>query len=154
MKRNADIGLFTVLSWFIRENGCRRRIVKRRIVFAMKHFPKVSFPFSMPSHSPFDTWRLGTMWVEMWLSASTTIMWRSWDWMLGWPAPDRRLESENKRMVEEKVAAAMEVNLAWMKLASSMWSGRWNPWISGKRMLLPLHRKTTANARRLTRRKR
>jgi hypothetical protein len=64
------------------------------------------------------------------------------------------LAAEGKRMIDEKIKAAMEVNAVWMRMAFGMWSGSLDPWRSGQKILAPLHRKATANARRLTRRKR
>ncbi len=55
-------------------------------------------------------------------------------------------------MIVEKIAAAMEVTAAWQLAAFGAWSGTFNPWRSGRKVLTPLHRKATANARRLMRR--
>ena len=54
-------------------------------------------------------------------------------------------------MIVEKIAAVMEVTAAWQRTAFGAWSGAFNPWRSGLKVLAPLHRKATANARRLTR---
>jgi hypothetical protein len=47
----------------------------------------------------------------------------------------------------------MEVTAALQRAAFGVWSGTFNPWRSGRKILIPLHRKATANARRLARRK-
>ncbi|MGA9263149.1 MAG: hypothetical protein WBV95_14335 [Desulfobacterales bacterium] len=109
--------------------------------------------FSAAKNPVADAWRLGMMAVELGTAAATTIMLRNWNWAVKWPNPDRRLNAEGNRMIVEKITAAMEVTAAWQLAAFGAWSGAFNPWRSGRKVLTPLHRKATANARRLTRRK-
>jgi hypothetical protein len=119
----------------------------------------VKFPFdfassfSTPTASVLDAWRFGQMVTELWTGAVTTIVRRNLNWAVNWNHPKRRVTAEERRMVAEKIAAAMEVYTAWLRLAFSMFSGEFNPWRSGRKLLAPLHRKATANARRLARRK-
>jgi len=100
-----------------------------------------------------DAWRLSMMAVELGTAATTTILLRNWNWAVKWPNPDRRLNAEGNRMIVEKIAAAIEITAEWQRAAFSAWSGAFNPWRSGRKVLAPLHRKATANARRLTRRR-
>jgi hypothetical protein len=101
-----------------------------------------------------DAWRFGMMGAELWASATTTIMLRSSSLFFYWHNPNRRSTAEMKRMVDEKIAAVMEVNAAWLRLAFGIWSGGVNPWRSSRKLLAPVHHKAKANARRLARRKR
>ena len=108
---------------------------------------------SNQKNSAWDAFWLALMTIELGTTAATTIMMRNWHWMLKWPNIDRRLNDEGNRMVTEKIAAAMEVVSAWQRVTLGAWPGVFNPWRSGQILLTPLHRKTTANARRLMRRK-
>lgn len=100
-----------------------------------------------------DALRLGLMALELGTAAATTIMLRNWHWVVTWPNSDRNSTAEGNRMVVEKLAAAVEVSAAWQRMFLGSWSGVLNPWRSGQKILAPLHRKATANARRLARRK-
>ena len=119
----------------------------------MRNISDIAANISAAKNPLADVWRLGLMAVELGTAAVTTIMLRNWNWAVKWPYPDRRLKTEGNRMVVEKVAAAMEVTTEWQRAAFSAWSGAFNPWRSGRKVLSPLHRKATANARRLMRRK-
>ncbi len=101
-----------------------------------------------------DAVRLGLMAFELGTAAATTIMLRNWLWMAKWPNGDQGSSVEGRRMVFEKLAAAIEVGAAWQQLALASWSGVFNPWRSGQKILAPLHRKARSNARRLAHRKR
>jgi hypothetical protein len=100
-----------------------------------------------------DVWRLGLMAVELGTAAVTTIVLRNWYLAVKWPHPDRRFNAEGNRMVAEKIAAAFEVTAAWQRAVLGAWSGEFNPWRTGRKVLTPLHSKATANARRLMRRR-
>ncbi len=119
----------------------------------MRNISDIAANISAVKNPVVDVWRLGLMAVELGTAAATTIMLRHWNWTVKWPYPDRRLRAEGNRMIAEKVEAAMEVTAAWQRAAFGAWSGAFNPWRSGRKVLSPLHRKATANARRLTRRK-
>jgi hypothetical protein len=119
----------------------------------MRNFSNIAANVSAAQNLAVDAWRLGMMAVELGAAAATTITLRNWNWAVKWPNPDRRLNAEGNRMIVEKVAAGMEVAEAWQRAALRAWSGAFNPWRSGRKVLTPLHRKATANARRLTRRK-
>ena len=119
----------------------------------MRNFSDIASNISAAKYPVIDVWRLCMMAVELGTAAVTTIMLRNWYWAIKGSNPDRRLKAEGNRMIAEKVAAAMEVTAAWQRAAFGAWSGAFNPWRSGRKVLTPLHRKATANARRLTRRK-
>ncbi len=119
----------------------------------MKNVPTIAAYVSSGKNSTIDAWRLGMMAVELWAAAVTTIMLRNRDWAANWPNTDQHSSAEGKRMIDEKISAAAEVNSAWLRAAFGIWSGPFDPWRSGRKILAPLHRKATANARRLTRRK-
>jgi hypothetical protein len=109
--------------------------------------------FSKPTASVMDAWGFGKMVTELWAGAVTTIVLRNLNWSVNWHHPKRRVTAEDRRMVIEKIAAAMEIHAAWLRLALGFLSGEFNPWRSGRKLLAPLHRKATANARRLARRR-
>jgi hypothetical protein len=119
----------------------------------MRNFLDIAGNISAAKNPSIDAWRLGMMAMELGTAAVTTIMLRNWNWVVKWPIPDRRLNAEGNRMVAEKMAAAMEVTAAWQLAVFGALSGTFNPWHSGRKVLTPLHRKATANARRLMRRK-
>ena len=119
----------------------------------MRNFSDIAGNISAAKNPTIDAWRLGMMAVELGTAAVTTIMLRNWNWAVKWPNPDRRLNAEGNRMIVEKIAAAMEVTAAWQLAAFGALSGTFNPWRSSRKVLTPLHRKATANARRLTRRR-
>ena len=119
----------------------------------MRNFSDMTGNISAAKNSAVDAWRLSMMAVELGTAAVTTIMLRNWSWAVNWPNPDRRLKAEGERMITEKITAAMEVTAALQRAAFGVWFGPFNPWRSGRKILIPLHRKATANARRLTRRK-
>lgn len=119
----------------------------------MRNVPDIAVSISAAKNPVADIWRLGLMAVELGMAAVTTIMLRNWNWAVKWPYPDRHLKTEGNRMVVEKVAAAMEVTAEWQRVAFSAWSSAFNPWRSGRKVMSPLHRKATANARRLVRRR-
>lgn len=98
-----------------------------------------------------DVWSLSLMVVELGTAAVTTILLRNWYLGLKWPHPDQRFNTEGNRMVVEKIASALEVTAAWQRAVLGAWSGEFNPWRSGRKLLTPLHSKATANVRRLMR---
>jgi hypothetical protein len=119
----------------------------------MKNFSDIAINISAANNPFIDSWRLSMMAVELGAAAVTTIMLRNWYLAVKWPNPDRRLNAEGNRMIVEKIAAAMEATTEWQRTVFGAWSGSFNPWRSGQKVLNPLHRKATANARRLLRRK-
>jgi hypothetical protein len=119
----------------------------------MRNISDIAANISAAKNPVVDAWSLGMMAVELGTAATTTILLRNWNWAVKWPNPDRRLNAEGNRMIVEKIAAVMEVTAAWQRAAFGAWSGAFNPWRSGRKVLAPLHRKATANARRLTRRR-
>ncbi|MDO6788117.1 hypothetical protein Q4589_10995 [Cobetia marina] len=99
----------------------------------------------------FDVWKLGTTSVEMWSTAMSTIMSRTQLW--GTQSPlDPKMIAENQKMVSEKIAASWEMwfvmQKAWM---NAMSGGKVVPWwTTGTQFIKPLHKRTTANSRRLS----
>jgi hypothetical protein len=119
----------------------------------MRNISDIAANISAVKNPVLDVWRLSLMAVELGTAAVTTIMLRHWDLAVKWPYPNRRLHAEGNRMIVEKLEAAMEVTAAWQRAAFAAWSGAFNPWRVGRKVLTPVHRKATANARRLMRRK-
>jgi hypothetical protein len=111
-------------------------------------------PFSLQSKkSGTDAWLFGKMAFELWSTAFTTIVMRYGEFVFGWPAHSRRLNTEGKRMVNEKIHAGMEAYTACMYLALSPYFFAVNPWRAGRSFMAPFHRRARANARRLTHQK-
>lgn len=104
-------------------------------------------------NSSVDVWRFAVMSGELWSSALMTIMLRTWEEAVSWPTQSERLNTERKRMMDEKIYATMEANAAWMALAFTPWLGGFNFWIAGRKLMTPFHRRAKANASRLTCRK-
>ena len=104
-------------------------------------------------NSAVDAWRFAVMSIELLSSALITIMLRTWEQAVSRPTQSRQLNTERKRMIDEKIHAAMEANIAWMRLTISPFLGGFNFWISGRKLMTPFHRRAKANASRLTRRK-
>ena len=98
----------------------------------------------------FDVWKLGQMATEFWCSAFFTINSRMLLWEMKSPL-DPSMMQENQRMVNEKMAAGWEVGQEVQKAWLNMLSGGQTPWwTTGQRTLKPLHQRTTANAKRLS----
>lgn len=93
---------------------------------------------------------LGTVGLEILSASFSTISSRTK--LLGTQSPlDPKMMRENHRMVAEKLSAGWEVGLemhiAWMDTLL----GHQTPWWeSSRRILEPLHRRTTINAKRLS----
>lgn len=119
----------------------------------MKMFYDFGAAGSAGRNSAIDAWRYAVMFNELWASALITIMLRTWEQAVGWPRQSRQLKTERKRMIDEKIYAAMEAHAAWMRLAFSPWPGGFDFWISGRKIMTPFHRRAKANARRLSHRK-
>jgi hypothetical protein len=99
----------------------------------------------------FDVWKLGTMALETWSTAFTTINSRTKMWETKSPF-DPKMMLENHRMVSEKLAASWEIGFEMQKAWMKMLSGGQTPWwTTGRRTIKPLHRRTTANSKRLSR---
>lgn len=100
----------------------------------------------------FDAWKVGVMAFELWSTSLSTIAMRNQLWYTQAPN-SARMVKENQRMVSEKLEAGLEVGLEMQKALLGMYAGRYAPWwVTGRRTLMPLHRRTTANSRRLSRR--
>jgi hypothetical protein len=100
----------------------------------------------------FDVWKVGIMSFELWATSLSTIALRNNLWYTQVPTSARMMK-ENQRMVTEKLDASMEVALEMNKAMLGMFSGQYTPWwVTSRRALKPLHRRTTANSRRLSRR--
>ena len=105
-----------------------------------------------PPGSAWDAFSLGVMGLEMLSTAATTIQRRVllMQTLSPW---DPRYLTEWNRMVGEKALAGFEVGLAMQKASLDFWSGAFQPLASARNMLIPLHTRTTANSRRLQRRR-
>jgi len=98
-----------------------------------------------------DVWKLGQMTFDFWSSAFSTINSRTLLWKTKSPL-DPKMIQENQRMVTEKLAATWKVGLEVQKAWLNILLGGQTPWwISSRRSLKPLHKRTTANAKRLSR---
>jgi hypothetical protein len=97
-----------------------------------------------------DVWKLGQMTAEFWSSAFSTIKSRTLLW--GKKSPlDPKMIQENQQMVTEKLAASWEVGLEVQKTWLNILLGGQTPWwTTSRRSLKPLHKRTTANAKRLS----
>lgn len=94
---------------------------------------------------------LAWMNAELWSAAAVTVALRS-QLLL---APTDPLQFyEWQRMVCEKVLAGSEVWAAAQRAALDLWLGSANPWAVSQQLLAPLHGRATANARRLSSRRR
>ncbi len=97
-----------------------------------------------------DVWKLGHMTRELWSSAFSTINSRTLLWKTKSPF-DPKMIQENQRMVAEKLAAGWEVGLEVQKAWLNILLGGQTPWwTTGRRTLKPLHQRTKANAKRLS----
>jgi hypothetical protein len=115
-----------------------------------QHFPNFFAVTPASLQTFWDVFRLAQTGLELWTSAAATITLRQQLWLTT-PAWDPRLAIEWNRMVSEKMMAGMEVCLVVQRTALDLCSGvAINPWVSTQRALLPLQRRTQANARRLS----
>ncbi|WP_233266451.1 hypothetical protein [Cobetia sp. L2A1] len=99
----------------------------------------------------FDVWKLGTTSVELWSTTLSTIFSRTQLW--GTQSPlDPKMIVENQKMVSEKIAASWEMWFVMQKAwSSAMTGGKVAPWwTTGTQFIKPLHKRTTANSRRLS----
>ncbi|MCG7601554.1 hypothetical protein MHM84_17445 [Halomonas sp. McH1-25] len=101
----------------------------------------------------FDIWKVGVMSFELWTTSLATIAMRNQLWCTQAPHSANMIK-ENQRMVTEKLEASMEIGLALQKAMFNMAAGTYAPWwVTSRSALLPLHRRTMANSRRLSRRR-
>lgn len=109
------------------------------------------FPvFPMNPADMFDVWKAGVTAFELWATAISTIGQRQALWSTQAPS-DLKMIKENQRMVTEKLEACVEVGFEMQKAMLSMAAGQFSPWwITSQRTMKPLHRRTTANSRRLS----
>lgn len=100
-----------------------------------------------------DIWKLGIMAFELWSTSLSTINMRQNLWQTQQPNSAGMMK-ENQRMVSEKLEAAMETGLEMQKAMLGMAFGRQTPWwVTGRKAMVPYHRRSSANSRRLSRRK-
>ncbi|WP_444678615.1 hypothetical protein [Halomonas sp. E19] len=100
----------------------------------------------------FDVWKLGTMMFELWSTSLSTISMRHQLWHTQ-PPTSARMVRENQRMVMEKMEAGIETGFAMQKAMLAMAFGQAAPWwVTGRNAMLPYHRRSSANSRRLSRR--
>lgn len=109
------------------------------------------FPgFPMNPADMFDVWKVGITAFELWSTSLSTIAMRNNLWSTQAPT-DARMIKENQRMVTEKLEACMEVGFEMQKAMLGMATGQYSPWwVTSQRAMKPLHRRTTANSRRLS----
>ncbi|MBB3191991.1 hypothetical protein [Halomonas cerina] len=89
--------------------------------------------------------------LELWTTSLETIAMRHRLWHTLSPASPRMLQ-ENQRMVSEKLEASLEIGVELHRAILGAVNGRPTPWwVTGRRTLGPLHRRTTANSHRLSR---
>ncbi|MCE8016881.1 hypothetical protein HOP62_12460 [Halomonas sp. MCCC 1A17488] len=115
-----------------------------------------------PSYYPFvpstpaamlDVWKLGIMAFELWTTSFSTIAMRHGLWQSQSPTSARMIK-ENQRMVTEKLEAGLETGFEIQKAMLQMTFGGGTPWwITGRRTMTPFHRRSSANVRRLSRRR-
>lgn len=99
-------------------------------------------------------WRHALVWWEIALAAPVVVGLRSARMAAAGASPSRRDRRESVRMVQEKAEAGLESMLAvgtrlWQ--AQLAWPGA--AWPLATAALRPVHRRVTANARRLSRRR-
>ncbi|WP_129141220.1 hypothetical protein [Modicisalibacter coralii] len=119
----------------------------------MRQTPALPPLLPMTPTAALEAWKVGLMAYELWTTSLTTIAMRHNLWYTKSPT-SRSMMRENQRMVTEKLDASLEVAAEWQKAMLNMASGRFSPWWeTGHRTLTPLHRRTTANSRRLSSRR-
>lgn len=100
-----------------------------------------------------DVWKLGVMACELWSTSFSTIAMRHGLWQTQSPTSARMLK-ENQRMVSEKLAASMETGFEIQKVMLQTAFGQMAPWwVTSRRTMAPYHRRSSANSRRLSRRR-
>ncbi|MCE8014300.1 hypothetical protein [Billgrantia desiderata] len=117
---------------------------------------KTMTPYSLVPLNPaamMDVWKLGLMALELWSTSLSTITMRHGLWQTQSPTSARMLR-ENQRMVTEKLEAGLETGFEMQKAMLQMAFGQGNPWWhTGRRAMAPYHRRSSANSRRLARRR-
>ncbi|WP_245904636.1 hypothetical protein [Billgrantia lactosivorans] len=113
-------------------------------------------PFTPMPYSPapmLEIWRLGVMAFELWSTSMSTIAMRHGLWQTQSPTSGRMLR-ENQRMVTEKLEAGLETGFELQKAMLQMAFGQSAPWwVTSRRTMTPYHRRSSANSRRLSRRR-
>ncbi|MGQ4878264.1 hypothetical protein ACOJCM_06790 [Billgrantia sp. LNSP4103-1] len=114
-------------------------------------------PFTPPmTYSPApmaEIWRLSIMAFELWSTSMSTIAMRQGLWQTQSPTSARMLK-ENQRMVTEKLEAGMETGFEIQKAMLQMAFGQTTPWwVTSRRTMTPYHRRSSANSKRLSRRR-
>jgi len=110
-------------------------------------------PTRIPLGNPWEAWRLGWVASELWMTSAYDLMSRT-NWLTGADPSRSAARQDWQRLWGEEVAAGLEVAMEVQRAGYELWFGRFNPWHTSRRVLRPLHRRTTANARRLARRDR
>lgn len=106
--------------------------------------------FPMNPADMFAVWKVGVTAFELWTTTLSTIGQRQTLWSTQAPT-DAKMIKENQRMVTEKLEACMEVGFEMQKAMLGMATGQFSSWwITSQRAMQPLHRRTTANSRRLS----
>lgn len=106
---------------------------------------------------PCEAWRLGWMFYELWWTSAYNITTRT-AWLSGMvPGADpmgAAALKEWQRMWNEKLWAGVGVGLELQRVGRDLCLGRLSPGSSGSRVMRPVHKRTVANAKRLSRRDR
>ncbi len=96
----------------------------------------------------FDLLKLAQMQQELWWSSLNTIAYRQKGWLTQSPMTLTSV-LENQRMVWEKIEAAYEINTQFQKILWQWPESMRDPIRSHTNLLRPLHKRSTANSRRL-----
>lgn len=114
----------------------------------MKHTP---LAFSAPFLPMMGIYKASYMALELWSTSLSTIAKRQHLWQTQpFFSPDMMLE--NQRMVTEKIEASLEAGMAMQSLFLSALGGHYSPWwVTSQKTMLPYHRRSRANSRRLAR---
>lgn len=117
---------------------------------------KTMTPYSLVPLNPaamMDVWKLGIMALELWSTSLSTITMRHGLWQTQSPT-SARMFRENQRMVTEKLEAGLETGFEIQKAMLQMAFGQSNPWWdTSRRAMAPYHRRSSANSRRLAKRR-
>lgn len=117
----------------------------------MNQANRIPSPIPATPAAMFDVWKVGVMAFELWSTSLSTIAMRSNLWYTQVPTSTKMMK-ENQKMVTEKLEASMETFMEMQKAMLDMFAGKQSPWwVTSRKTMLPYHRRTTANSRRLSR---
>lgn len=102
--------------------------------------------------APWDAWTLGWMVTEMWVTSAYNIASRT-SWLSTADPTGAAAWREWQRMLSEKMMASLEVGMEIQRASYDFWTGRFDIWNQGTRVLRPLHRRTVSNSKRLANRR-